>query len=218
MAAIFPRKKRQRHCSGSLKNPEACRRLMDTFNDSLNAADVLDAPAVSAQQFAAALFNAYENKDPSAFLMAIARHSMFDRCGTLPDPFKFNADGQPGPVILTDDVGVLLPDNKFAVSSQVYDRFIRVFKKQEKVKCALPAAAPSITADEGSDGCGGVPLQPAFGAAADPRTPGHREAEGNGSGGLLHRLGYPDEAAARTAPFRGLLWTGYAQGRRNPVR
>ena len=24
--------------------------------------------------------------------------------------------------------------------------------------------------------------------------------------------------AARTAPFRGLLWTGYAQGRRNPLR
>ncbi len=50
------------------------------------------------------------------------------------------------------------------------------------------------------------------------RTAGHREAEGNGSGGLLYRLGYPDEAAARTAPLRGLLWTGYAQGRRNPLR
>ena len=44
------------------------------------------------------------------------------------------------------------------------------------------------------------------------------KAKGDGSGSLLHRLGYPDEAAARTAPFRGLLWTGYAQGRRNPLR
>lgn len=51
---------------------------MDTFNDSLDMADVLDAPTVSAQQFAAALFNAYENKDLSAFLMAICQHSMFD--------------------------------------------------------------------------------------------------------------------------------------------
>ena len=121
---------------------------MDTFNDSLDMADVLDAPAVSAQQFAAALFNAYENKDLSAFLMAICQHSMFDllRNAAL-IPFKFNADGQPNPVILTDDAGVLLPNNKVAVSSKVYDRFIRVFQKQEKVKMyLLPAATASITA------------------------------------------------------------------------
>ncbi len=30
-----------------------------------------------------------------------------------------------------------LPNNKFAVSSKVYDRFIRVFQKQEKVKMYL---------------------------------------------------------------------------------
>jgi len=122
MATIFSREEKAEALFGEiLKNPEACRRLMDTFNDSLDMADVLDAPTVSAQQFAAALFNAYENKDLSAFLMA----------------FKFNADGQPNPVILTDDAGVLLPNNKFAVSSKVYDRFIRVFQKQEKVKMYL---------------------------------------------------------------------------------
>jgi hypothetical protein len=139
MATIFPREERAEALFGEiLKNPEACRRLMDTFNDSLDMADVLDAPTVSAQQFAAALFNAYENKDLSAFLMAICQHSMFDllRNAAL-IPFKFNADGQPNPVILTDDAGVLLPNNKFAVSSKVYDRFIRVFQKQEKVKMYL---------------------------------------------------------------------------------
>ena len=49
-----------------------------------------------------ALFNAYENKDLSAFLMAICQHSMFDvlRNAAL-IPFKFNADGQLNPVILT---------------------------------------------------------------------------------------------------------------------
>ena len=221
MATIFSREEKAEALFGEiLKNPEACRRLMDTFNDSLDMADVLDAPAVSAQQFAAALFNAYENKDLSAFLMAICQHSMFDllRNAAL-IPFKFNADGQPNPVILTDDAGVLLPNNEFAVSSKVYDRFIRVFQKQEKVKnvpCQRLLQVSRLR--RRIDGCGGVPLQPAFGAAADLRTAGHREAEGNGSGGLLHRLGYPDEAAARTAPFRGLLWTGYAQGRRNPLR
>ena len=139
MATIFPREEKAEALFGEiLKNPEACHRLMDTFNDSLDMAEVLDAPAVSAQQFAAALFNAYENKDLSAFLMAICQHSMFDllRNAAL-IPFKFNADGQPNPVILTDDAGVLLPNNKFAVSSKVYDRFIRVFQKQEKVKMYL---------------------------------------------------------------------------------
>ena len=70
--------------------------------------------------------------------MAICQHSMFDllRNAAL-IPFKFNADGQPNPVILTDDAGVLLPNNKVAVSSKVYDRFIRVFQKQEKVKMYL---------------------------------------------------------------------------------
>ena len=51
--------------------------------------------------------------------------------------FKFNADGQPNPVILTDDAGVLLPDNKFAVNKKLYDRFVQVFQKQEKVKMYL---------------------------------------------------------------------------------
>ena len=37
----------------------------------------------------------------------------------------------------TLDAGVLLPNNEFAVSSKVYDRFIRVFQKQEKVKMYL---------------------------------------------------------------------------------
>ena len=139
MATIFPREEKAEALFGEiLKNPEACRRLMDTFNDSLDMADVLDAPTLSAQQFAAALFDAYENKDLSAFLMALCQHSMFDllRNAAL-IPFKFNADGQPNPVILTDDAGVLLPDNKFAVNKKLYDRFVRVFQKQEKVKMYL---------------------------------------------------------------------------------
>ena len=57
MATIFPREEKAEALFGEiLKNPEACRRLTDTFNDSLDMADVLDAPTLSAQQFAAALF------------------------------------------------------------------------------------------------------------------------------------------------------------------
>ena len=70
--------------------------------------------------------------------MVLCQHSMFDllRNAAL-IPFKFNADGQPNPVILTDDNGLLLPDNKFAVSKKEYDRFVRVFSKQDKVKMYL---------------------------------------------------------------------------------
>lgn len=148
MATIFPREEKAEALFGEiLKNPEACHRLMDTFNDSLDMADVLDAPEISAQQFTTALFNAYANKDLSAFLMAICQHSMFDllRNAAL-IPFKFNADGEPNPVILTDDAGVLLPGNKFAVSTREYDRFVRVFKSRQKSKCTLPPAIASITA------------------------------------------------------------------------
>ena len=140
MATIFPREEKAEALFGEiLKNPEACQRLMETFNDSLDMADVLDAPTASAQQFTAALFNAYTNKDLSAFLMVLCQHSMFDllRNAAL-IPFKFNADGQPNPVILTDDNGLLLPDNKFAVNKKLYDRFVRVFQKQEKVNQLNP--------------------------------------------------------------------------------
>ena len=42
MATIFPREEKAEALFGEiLKNPEACRRLMDTFNDSLDMADVL---------------------------------------------------------------------------------------------------------------------------------------------------------------------------------
>lgn len=139
MATIFPREEKAEALFGEiLKNPEACERLMETFNDSLDMADDLEAPEISAQQFAAALFNAYANKDLSAFLMAICQHSMFDllRNAAL-IPFKFNADGQPNPILLTDDAGALLPGHKLAVSAKEYERFTRVFQQQTKVKMYL---------------------------------------------------------------------------------
>ena len=44
MATIFPREEKAEALFGEiLKNPEACHRLMETFNDSLDMADVLDA-------------------------------------------------------------------------------------------------------------------------------------------------------------------------------
>ena len=42
MATIFPREEKAEALFGEiLKNPEACHRLMDTFNDSLDMADAV---------------------------------------------------------------------------------------------------------------------------------------------------------------------------------
>ena len=83
-----------------------------------------------------------------------------------------------------------MPNNKFAVSSKVYDRFIRVFQKQEKVKMYLASGYCKYHGyDKGSMDVVEYHYQPAFGTAADLRTAGHREAEGNGSGGLLQPSG-----------------------------
>ena len=50
MATIFSREEKAEALFGEiLKNPEACHRLMDTFNDSLDMADVLDAPLALAR-------------------------------------------------------------------------------------------------------------------------------------------------------------------------
>ena len=139
MATIFPREQKAKMLFEKIKeNPQACERLMETFYDALGVGDDYEGNGLSAEQFATALFRSYEEKDLTAFLMAICQNSMFDllRNAAL-IPFKFNADGEPNPVILTDDAGVLLPGNKFAVSTREYDRFVRVFKKQAKVKMYL---------------------------------------------------------------------------------
>ena len=142
MATIFPREEKAEALFGEiLKNPEACHRLMDTFNDSLDMADVLDAPEISAQQFTTALFNAYANKDLSAFLMAICQHSMFDllRNAAL-IPFKFNADGEPMMLVFCCRATSLpsAPGNTTGSSG--------CSKSRQKSKCTLPPAIASITA------------------------------------------------------------------------
>lgn len=139
MATIFPREEKAEALFGEiLKDSEACHRLMDTFNDSLDMAEALEVPEVNARQFTAALFNAYENKDLSAFLMAICQHSMFDllRNAAL-IPFRFNADGQENPVLLTDEEGRMLPAHEKEGNRKAYERFSKVFQKRDKVRMYL---------------------------------------------------------------------------------
>ena len=109
MATLFPREEKAEGLFDEiLKDPSACRRLMHAFYDALNYEEGLGIDELPPQKFAKALFNAYENKDLTAFLMAVCQHSMFDllRSAFLV-PFRFNADGEPNPVLLTDDEGKL---------------------------------------------------------------------------------------------------------------
>ena len=71
MATIFPREeKAEQLFEKILENPDACERLKDTFYEHFPESEDMDAqmPAVSAQTFTRALFQAYQNKDLSAFL------------------------------------------------------------------------------------------------------------------------------------------------------
>ena len=91
-----------------------------------------------AKQFTSALFDAYENKDLTAFLMAICQNSMFDLLrNAFLAPFKFNADGQTNPYFLTDEDGNLLEDLPVHVKEKEYEKFCKVYQKRDKVKMYL---------------------------------------------------------------------------------
>lgn len=139
MATLFPREEKAEGLFDEiLKDPSACRRLMHAFYDALNYEEDLGIDELPPQKFAKALFNAYENKDLTAFLMAVCQHSMFDllRSAFLV-PFRFNADGEPNPVLLTDDEDKLLPDTDYRVYPHDYERFHEAFAKRDKVKMYL---------------------------------------------------------------------------------
>ena len=72
------------------ENPQACERLMETFYDALGVGDDYEGNGLSAEQFATALFRSYEEKDLTAFLMAICQNSMFDLLrNSFLAPFRF---------------------------------------------------------------------------------------------------------------------------------
>ena len=139
MATIFPREQKAKMLFEKIKeNPQACERLMETFYDALGVGDDYEGNGLSAEQFATALFRSYEEKDLTAFLVAICQNSMFDLLrNSFLAPFRFNANGQTNPYILTDEDGKLIPDIKFHVSDKNYEQFFKVFQKSEQVKMYL---------------------------------------------------------------------------------
>lgn len=81
MSTIFPREeKAEQIFDRILTNPNACERLKNTFFEAIPSAEESEGAGtdIPGTVFAAALFNAYENKDLSAFLMAVCNNSVFD--------------------------------------------------------------------------------------------------------------------------------------------
>lgn len=80
-----------------LHDPWACEKLQETFCNYLFCNDEFDS-SLSSQDFSEALFDAYQNKDLSAFLMAICQNTLFDLLrNSYLIPYRFNADGKENP-------------------------------------------------------------------------------------------------------------------------
>ena len=73
---IFPREENAEHIFKKiLENNDACERLRELFYEEFANSGDRD---LSEKQFVKALFDAYQNRDLSAFLMGICGNSMFD--------------------------------------------------------------------------------------------------------------------------------------------
>ena len=124
------------HHEKILENPDACERLKDTFYEHFPESEDMDAqmPAVSPQTFTRALFQAYQNKDLSAFLMAICGNSMFDLLrNSFLIPIRFNDKGKTNPILLTDDQGILREKLPVNVPDKVYQKFSRIYQHREPI-------------------------------------------------------------------------------------
>lgn len=136
---LFPREEKSELLFEKiLKDPRACRRLTETFYESMDADTDIDCGYLPPEKFAAALLGAYRNRDLTALLMAICRNSMFDLLrNSFLAPFRFNADGQENPVLLTDDNGNFLREKGIHVSDRDYDRFRKLYREKDGVKMYL---------------------------------------------------------------------------------
>ena len=116
MSTIFPREEKAEQIFDEiLKNPRACERLKDTFFAAIPSAEESEGAGtdIPGTVFAAALFNAYENKDLSAFMMAVCNNSVFDLLrNSFLIPIRFNDKGVENPIFLTDENGNLLDESK----------------------------------------------------------------------------------------------------------
>ena len=125
---IFPREEKADVLFNKILNdPWACEKLQGTFCNSLFCNEDNNFP-LSPAEFSQALFNAYHNRDLSAFLIAICQNTLFDLLrNSFLIPYRFNADGRTNPIIMTDESGNLLPRYKTTVREKDYQHFYDVY-------------------------------------------------------------------------------------------
>lgn len=137
MSTIFPREEKAEQIFDEiLKNPKACERLKDTFFAAIPSAEESEGAGteIPGTVFAAALFNAYENKDLSAFLMAVCNNSMFDLLrNSFLIPIRFDDKGVENPIVLTDENGKLLKESKSYLYEKKYKMFYKLYEQQDEI-------------------------------------------------------------------------------------
>ena len=132
---LFPREEKTDVLFNKILNePWAYNKLFQTFCDNLFCNDA-SVTTLSPLQFTKSLFNCYSNKDLSAFLMAITQNTMFDLLrNSFLIPYRFNADGNRNPVIMTDDKGLLLPEYADISHEKDYQHFYNIYKELDNSK------------------------------------------------------------------------------------
>ena len=123
---IFPREENAEHIFKKiLENNDACERLRELFYEEFDNSGDRD---LSEKQFVKALFDAYQNRDLSAFLMGICGNSMFDLLrNAFLIPMRFNDKGVTNPVRLTDAEGELIKQT--SVNKQISQKQYKMFQQ-----------------------------------------------------------------------------------------
>lgn len=139
MATIFPREEKTDLLFHKiLENPKACRLLTQTVYDQMNQYGDEPVRYLDSPDFAKALFNAYDNRDISALLIALTGNSMFDLLrNSFLIPFTYDEDGIWNPVILSDEEGNLLEQTEIKVPEKDYERFRKEFKQMDDCRMYL---------------------------------------------------------------------------------
>lgn len=137
MGTIFPREEKAEQIFDEiLKNPRACDRLKNTFFAAIPSAEESEGAGtdIPGTVFAAALFNAYENKDLSAFMMAVCNNSVFDLLrNSFLIPIRFNDKGVENPILLTDENGKFLDESELHLWEKKYKMFRKLFEQQNEI-------------------------------------------------------------------------------------
>ena len=137
MSTIFPREEKTEQIFDEiLKNPHACERLKDTFFEAIPSAEESEGAGtdIPGTVFAAALFTAYENKDLSAFMMAVCNSSVFDLLrNSFLISIRFNDKGVENPIFLTDENGDLLSGSHQHACAKKYKMFHKLYEQQDEI-------------------------------------------------------------------------------------